>query len=153
MVVGPLGNCPVCLCAKTALMSNMPHRYHEIKARIFALIFYCHWEIWTRNYQPLITMVKTKSNNSQTSGKWNELIQLVSKPPPPYNWHFPNSNRKQYKNRSSYLKHVCNYIHNPYMNIYIQTSWSISSINERKFTHEIQTIHICTRELKIFQNC
>jgi len=36
---------------------------------------------------------------------------------------------------------------------YIQTSWSIISINERQFTHEIQTIHICSRELKIFQNC
>jgi hypothetical protein len=52
-----------------------------IKARTFVLILYCHWEIWIRNYQPLNKMVKTKSNNSQKPGKWNELIQLVSKPP------------------------------------------------------------------------
>ena len=84
MVVGPPGNCPVCPCVKTALMSNMPHRYHEIKRRTFVFRFYCHWAIWTRNYKPLKTMVKTKSNNSKTSRKSNELIQLASKPPPPY---------------------------------------------------------------------
>ena len=120
--------------------------------------FYYHWAIQTRNYQLLTTMVKTKSNNSQTSRKSNELIQLVSKQPPPYKWHFSikaNSNRKQFKNRSWYLKHACNHIRNTHRHtyIYIQTSWSIISINERQFTHEIYTIHICSRELKVFQNC
>jgi len=79
----------------------------------------------SRNYQPLITMVKTKSNNSQKSGKWNELIQLVSKPPLPYKWHLSikaNSKRKQFKNRSSYLKHACNHIHNTHRHTYIYTN-------------------------------
>jgi hypothetical protein len=54
---------------KVNIMSKMPHRDHDIKARTFVLILYCHWEIWIRNYQPLNKMVKTKSNNSQKPGK------------------------------------------------------------------------------------
>ena len=103
-------------------MSNLPHRYHEINTRTFVLRLYCHWAIWTRNYQPLKTMVNTKSNNSKTSRKWNELIQLVSKPPPPYIWHLSikaNSNRKQFKNKSPYLKQACNHIHNTQRHTYI----------------------------------
>ena len=54
---------------KVNIMSNMPHRDHDIKARTFVLILYCHWAIWIRNYQLLNKMVKTKSNNSQKPGK------------------------------------------------------------------------------------
>ena len=41
---------------KVNVMSNMPHCDHEIKARTFVLRCYCHWAIWTRNYQPLTKM-------------------------------------------------------------------------------------------------
>jgi len=54
---------------KVNVISNMLHRYHEIKTRTFVLRFYYHWAIWTRNYQPLKKMVKTKCNNSQQPGK------------------------------------------------------------------------------------
>jgi hypothetical protein len=45
---------------KVNVMSNMPHRDHDIKARTFLLILYCHWAILIRNYQPLKQMVKIK---------------------------------------------------------------------------------------------
>ena len=84
-------------------------------------------------------MINTNSNNSQKSGKF---IQLVSKPPPPYKLHSSikvNSNRKQYKNRSSYIKHTCNYIHNTHRHTYIHTQYTHTYI----YTYTIHTdIHI-----------
>ena len=142
----------------------MPHRYHDIKARICIEIVLSLGDMNTQLSVVESKMINTKSNSSQKSGKWNELIQLVSKPPPPYKWHSSikaKSSRKQFKNKSSYLKHASNHIHNTHrhtyihtqythtyiytytthtdIHIYIQTSWSIISINERQFTHEIQT--------------
>jgi hypothetical protein len=58
-----------CPCAKTALMSNMPHRYHDIKARICIEIVLLLGDMDTQLSVVENKMINTKSNNSQKSGK------------------------------------------------------------------------------------
>ena len=58
-----------CPCAKTALMSSMPHRYHDIKARIYIEIVLSLGDMDTNFSAVEKKMVKNKSNNSQKPGK------------------------------------------------------------------------------------
>ena len=55
--------------AKTALMSSMPHRYHDIKARIYIEIVLSLGDMDTQLSVVENKMINTKSNNSQKSGK------------------------------------------------------------------------------------
>ena len=57
-----------CPCAKTALMSSMPHRYHDIKARIYIEIVLSLGDMDTQLSVVEKKMINIKSNNSQNLG-------------------------------------------------------------------------------------